>query len=264
MLNNKIEPMRISDHFRDYYDRAMGHGIDASRFYLRETSVRDVPSEDGWALPLRTFFSASALNGSHETNSGTVSLRGFVVLFCGRAYIGLRARTYVDGKSADSEGVTFVQGQGDFEERFFYDVASAGSYLEAHLASEQLLKKKVKWADRDNPIANGTLLERVQRLFEIPPAEHLTAWAVEQRIAAAVLLPRAARGSHQLVLNPALKDFQFYKVYGPVEAYQELDMFWGGVLAPESRPMTETPDKYKIAGHGFDRYSFRNAPTKQR
>jgi hypothetical protein len=256
--------MRISDHFGDYYDRAMSNGSDASRFYLRETSVRDETSDDGWVLPLRTFFSAGAINGTHDTGSGTVSLRGFVVLFCARAYIGLRVRTYVNGNPADPEGVTFVQGQGDSEERFFYDVASAGSYLEAHFASEQLLKKKVKWADRDNPIANGTLLERVQRLFEIPPSEQLTAWAVQQRIAAAVLLPRVARGSHQLVVNPALKDFQFYKVYGPVEAYQELDMFWGGVLAPESSPMIEVPDKYKIAGHGFDQHSFRKAPTKQR
>jgi hypothetical protein len=41
-------------------------------------------------------------------------------------------------------------------------------------------------------------------------------------------------------------------------------MFLGAIAAPENKPPVEIEDKYRIAQHGFDRYSFRKAPTKRR
>jgi hypothetical protein len=46
-------------------------------------------------------------------------------------------------------------------------------------------------------------------------------------------------------------------------AYQELDMFVSGVMAPENKPMVAIDDKHKAYQHGFDCYSFRNGPTKK-
>lgn len=64
------------------------------------------------------------------------------------------------------------------------------------------------------------------------------------------------------VLNPCLKDIQFYQVLDAFTAYQELEMWVGGVLSnnPQIQPV---PDKFKIQQHGYDEYSFRKLPTKK-
>lgn len=58
-------------------------------------------------------------------------------------------------------------------------------------------------------------------------------------------------------INPILKDYQFYKIFDSFQAFQEIQMFMGGVLGRGEKEIIEVEDKYKIAQHGFDKYSFR-------
>lgn len=67
-----------------------------------------------------------------------------------------------------------------------------------------------------------------------------------------------------LVLNPCLKDIEFYKVKGPIEAYQEISMFVSGVIGTPAKPMVEVSDKVKAASRGHDgKYSFKKPPGKK-
>lgn len=64
-----------------------------------------------------------------------------------------------------------------------------------------------------------------------------------------------------LIRNPCLKDLQFFKIIDPFTAYQEIDMFLSGVLAPENKPMVKIEDKYRVQQHGFDpKFGFRTRP----
>jgi hypothetical protein len=58
-------------------------------------------------------------------------------------------------------------------------------------------------------------------------------------------------------LNPLLKDYEFYKVFDTFQAFQEVEMFMGGVLGAGEKEITEVADKYKITQHGFNKFSFR-------
>ena len=58
-------------------------------------------------------------------------------------------------------------------------------------------------------------------------------------------------------INPLLKNYEFYKVFDTFQAFQEISMFMGGVLGAGEKEITVVADKYKIAQHGFDKYSFR-------
>jgi hypothetical protein len=60
-----------------------------------------------------------------------------------------------------------------------------------------------------------------------------------------------------------LKNYKFFKVLDPWQAFQEIQMFVGGVLPRNPNPMVEiTNDKIKIHKHGFDlKTSFRH-PVK--
>jgi hypothetical protein len=66
-----------------------------------------------------------------------------------------------------------------------------------------------------------------------------------------------------VMTNVDLDKIQFYKVFDPAEAFQELSMFIGGVMAKTDKPEPQS-NRGKIEGHGFDyRDSFRKGPTKE-
>lgn len=65
-------------------------------------------------------------------------------------------------------------------------------------------------------------------------------------------------------INPLLKDYEFYKVFDSFQAFQEVSMFMGGVLGKGEKEIIEVADKYKIAQHGFDKWSFRKEPETKK
>ena len=71
------------------------------------------------------------------------------------------------------------------------------------------------------------------------------------------------RNHPKFFINPLLKEYQFYKVFDAFQAFQEIQMFLGGVLGNKEKDITEVADKYKIAQHGFDKWSFRKEPQNK-
>lgn len=65
----------------------------------------------------------------------------------------------------------------------------------------------------------------------------------------------------QIIQNPRLTDWQFFKKQDPNSCFQEISMFLENMSAPDRVPVV-IEDKYRIEQHGFDKQSFRKAPTK--
>ena len=65
------------------------------------------------------------------------------------------------------------------------------------------------------------------------------------------------RGDENIIINPKLKDYRFYKIVDSFTAFQELSMFIGGVMGGKVPKMVEISNEDKIAKHGFDKWSFR-------
>lgn len=63
--------------------------------------------------------------------------------------------------------------------------------------------------------------------------------------------------AEQIILNPVLKEIEFYKKIDSFTAFQELSMFISGIMGGKSPCMIEISNDDKIAKHGFDKYSFR-------
>lgn len=67
-----------------------------------------------------------------------------------------------------------------------------------------------------------------------------------------------------LVINPNLKDIEFYKVKDPITAYQEVYMFMSGVIGAPPKPKEKVDDKIMAASKGHDGpYSFKKPPGKR-
>ena len=65
------------------------------------------------------------------------------------------------------------------------------------------------------------------------------------------------------IINPNLSEYEFYTVFDSFQAFQEVQMFMGGVLGKGEKDIVEVADKYKIEQHGFDyKYSFRKDKEK--
>jgi len=61
-----------------------------------------------------------------------------------------------------------------------------------------------------------------------------------------------------------LANYEFFQVFEPFTAFQELDMFICGTLAYPHNFMVEVSDKSKVLKHGFDpEYGFRTRPKRK-
>ena len=60
-----------------------------------------------------------------------------------------------------------------------------------------------------------------------------------------------------IFVNSNLIRYEFQKVIDPYTAWQELNMFLGGVIPRQIPETVDIKDKDRIAGHGFDKWSFR-------
>lgn len=66
-----------------------------------------------------------------------------------------------------------------------------------------------------------------------------------------------------ITINPVLEEIGFYRIEDAYSAYQEIEMFMGGVVAQKENEVVQIEDKYIAAGKGYDCYSFRKEPTKK-
>ncbi len=65
------------------------------------------------------------------------------------------------------------------------------------------------------------------------------------------------------LINPLLKEYRFFRVFNAFQAFQEIEMFLSGVLGNKEKEIVDVLDKYKIAQHGFDKWSFRKEPENK-
>lgn len=68
--------------------------------------------------------------------------------------------------------------------------------------------------------------------------------------------------STSIVFNCNLDQFEFYKVFNPYQAYQEISMFLGGLAVPLNN-IPHIDDKIMAEAKGFDKFSFRKDKTKK-
>ena len=57
---------------------------------------------------------------------------------------------------------------------------------------------------------------------------------------------------------------KFQTIFEPFTAFQEIEMFLGGVIGSNENNIIEIEDKYRIESHGFNKWSFRNPNPPKR
>ena len=252
--------MYIISKNHDYYDSALAGGVDKTIVYERKEVDRILPLVDklGRSSPLSYF------------NPITIG-------FCGKVYHGLQVDPTVETRwrtpKMIAESRKKVKSLEKHEGRVFWDMESLLSedffkkQYEKKLDTEERVRRYLRpWSGK-----SMTLRQELEHFFNTDDRDKFEDIFTEQKVVVFRATnwtrddPFNAVGSKDFVLqiNPILKDFEFYKVFDPYTAMQEIMMYIGGVLGSPNRPMIEISDKDILEGKGFDnKISFRQGPTK--
>jgi len=216
--------MLVVSKFHDYYDVGMKLGIDKTVVYERNTTFLK-----GKKFP-------------NTPNLSTSEWRCFVLAFCGKFY-------------------PFVCRFARFEIKdIVWDVEEAVNVL-----PKTNRTKYYSWDEYKLDTEKG-----IREFFD-KKYPHLEKFYHEHRTPVFGFIPERAyhwRSKNDeystLVLNPNLKDLEFYKVKDPITAFQDIAMYMGGVIGAPPPPKEKIDDKVMAASKGHDGpYSFKKPPGKR-
>jgi len=237
----------ISKH-KDYYDGVVGSvGIDKTLVYERETiEINDSKlmlkefqhtRNSGWHGVNREnpFLNIGYADIDKKKTKKYTDKDFFIVGFCGKLYLGwklyYKVLEQVYDHLEDVEKTDIVYGYENVKE-FIRE-----SYWRGNL------KDDVKYVMSYDPI---DMFRGLNAPIFVYDSER-----------------RRPRTNDALIINPTLKDYEFYKVVDAFTAFQEISMFIGGVLGRGEKEIVVVEDKYKITQHGFDKWSFRKEPQNK-
>ena len=255
--------MRIIAKNHDYYDKIVGFGHDQSVIYHRVptsipmshlTAYPELNSGIAYDASLCETIKTKIASGrmvpdKHGevppdkfhvyTNRVDAYFKVVTVLFCGKLYGGVKVHLIASMATLD-ETVTF------------FDPQSMIDYLAKYKIGISFDDEKRNFAWYSSR-GNRTWSEH----FGLKGNSQHLDLAIKLKTPILVVEESDRRTEIIVTKDALLKEVDFFRIVDPFTAFQEIDMFLSGVLAPENRPMIEVDDKYKIMGHGFDKWSFR-------
>ena len=222
--------MRIISKFHDYYDTAMGMGIDPNLIYRRETKLHEFVHWTFDAKILRIF------------EIPPVWMFRFgqplaILGFCGRIYPYWLDRNFdvsIDSLTKKPSSRIWLT-----------DAEMVRQHLVSHDPSRQDIDESIALdiAKETRAFEGATISEEIFRAIDAP---------------AFIVRNIFSTKPYQVHTNPRLANFDFMKVFDAFTTFQEISMFLGSQLAPEDRaPRTSGDDKTIAASKGFDQESFR-------
>lgn len=215
--------MKLHTDFHDYYDNAVGYGIDDNVHYNRFTKKLEIVIKSQFDFP----------------NNNNAGLLGF----CGRIYPFIRLRKFNkqnDEYYSDDYKVVETYYAYSFEEYKIKDSEwvrySDNYYYQDHSRETKLKQFFIDW----NYQSDDIFLE-----YKVP------LWTI-----------KLDRSQNNGLLNPKLKDFGFDRIKDSFTAFQEISMYLSNILV-EQKEVAKIEDKFKIEQHGFDlKKSFRKEKQK--
>lgn len=243
--------MRIISKFHDYYDSVQSVGYDPHLIYHRVQDELRIMADHmhyygrvgsaGFHMPegmpkFSDSFLAHISPPTSRTNFMAPSGRLSLIGFAGKYYLVLE-----ESKPHSVEGT--------YGRDFFYDAESAIKFYAEHYEREvKYGVLKLLGECSINPFAD-----------EIEPFRVLNSPVFHIDLRTKY---RLYGNDKILTVNPELARMQFYKLFDPFSAYQEIAMFLSGVLGWPENATVQISDKDMRDAKGFDDWSFKKMPTK--
>ena len=238
---------------KDYYDGVAGStGIDKTVVYDRQISEfdgNDIPTlfhkeMYGWRSGKdNPFYMLGNTHVKKEFRKRYPCTAYFIIGFCGKLYIGWKLYNVDELTNDYNNVITTITYDLELMKDIFEPKSYGGVFV-----------------DNYNYIVNYDAME-LFRKFKTP------CFVFDYDFGRTHVDTSRFRweGHHnKFIVNPLLKDYEFPKIFDAFQAFQEIQMFLGGVLGSNEKNIIEISDKDKIASHGFNKWSFRKEPQDKK
>lgn len=237
--------MRIISKDKDYYDVGQGLAFDPEPTYVRQYQKIEL-NQAGY--------------GKSSFNVGFPAHYSATIGFCGKIYCPL-----------------FFDIEQSRPKKICYSLKELDKYIESVYPEEEVkLYYEGNWEDwrsyrRNNPssgirqtVLRKTAITRYERFSksESEPT-YFTKYFREYNTPIFVISEARMPRKPCLEINPLLRPWEFFRVFDPYQAYQEISMYVGGVLNGPKNPIPEMDNQTKIDSKGFDEWSFRKPPQNK-
>lgn len=237
--------MYIISKKKDYYDGVAGTtGIDKTIVYEREVIEVDEDNMPKFFRRKKGFWRKGERNPFHELSYHKLKKEyrdvcdehaHFIIGFCGKLYIGWKLYRVIDDTSKK------------ISTEFVYDADYIKSILEQSSWHNNL----------DDSIDYIQTFDAIEIFREL----NTPVFVYDADYGRGYFYGNSYNNHKpKFLINPLLKEYEFFKVFDTFQAFQEIQMFMGGVLGKGEKEILVVEDKYKIAQHGFDKWSFRKMP----
>ena len=239
--------MLLIKKFHDYYDTALGYGVDKSIVYKRKTEKRKID--------LNQYF--KSIHSTYTANSIYWGSFG-VISFCGKLYpfrhCEIKTSDYmienIQHYIFDPNYITSITKK-RFEKHNFD--RSWNYYTKTYKDK----RDKIFYSTRDkfSLIQEEVNTLKIHHELKCPVLQF--GYGTEDK-------KYGEYTESNVVLNPCLKDFGFQRVIDPYTAFQEISMFISGVLGGIEKDTINISDTDMRDAKGFNDMSFKKYPTKKR
>lgn len=224
--------MRIISPFKDYYDTAMGYGVDYESVWIRE--------------PKKIKKSIGPYNIRNSSSHNDFQYSSHNIGFCGKLYGCVKVLKTKDTKV--------------LSEAICHSIEDVDLFIESNFKKKQIKYYKDKgksniWRSHGMGYSgNRKTFETFFKKINEFPNEKVEKFLIENNTPIFV----------NCTLNPSLKKWEFYRVIDPYTAFQEIQMFFGRLRTPE-KPIPYVSDADMLEAKGFDpKWSFRKEPSKKK
>lgn len=229
--------MRIISDTHDYYDSVQKFGQDDQLIYHRKEKVVYFPG-----------YSSGFYTRPNYHVSFAPSL--YIIGFCGKIYPVVRI---------DATG-SFLTPRRKYHESvkaFCYNVEEIDKFVEANYNEKQIAGYYSKGQKDGNYWIYGVRRFDFVKLFDKYKTNRDYKFDESP-----IFITRYRKNETEITYNGILKDFEFYRIFDPYSAFQELQMYLSNIAQP-NRPIPAVSDEDMAAAKGFDKFSFRKDKKKK-
>jgi hypothetical protein len=216
--------MRLHTDFHDYYDNAVGYGIDENVHYNRFTKEVEI-------------YIKSQLDFPNANNAGLLG-------FCGKIYPFIELKKF--DRKCDYEY--------DSEPRKIVEIFYAYSL-------EEYNRKESEWEGYSFNFGYVDHSREIKlKQFFIDWSFQSDAVFLEHKVP--IWTIKLDRNQSKGLINPRLKDYGFDRIKDSLSTFQDISMYLSNILV-EQKEIVVIEDKIRIEQHGFDlKTSFRKEKKK--
>ena len=239
--------MLIISKFHDYYDSSIGYGgIDKTIIYKREQNIIEYPKsrrggkDDKYTKLYNQYFKFFDDNDlifdDREFIDRQYRYYKIVLLICGKIYCCIQLTHKEKNIFLYDYDEVINSIKNEFGEKVYQNFINYKSYYSYS-----------KHPD-------------IKAFFDIPNTLNISELKIIEyhRLLNSPIIQYWSPFSPQIIINPKLKDIQFYKKIDAFQMFQNIEMFISGVMGSGKKEIIEVDDIAKRDKHGFDYKSFKN------